>query len=298
MHLCYRIRNSPVNESNGDDCDKEEDSGNEEPSLTRSSSTFSLECCLPDVSNESFHEHDASQPHKSESPNEYKSYITIACIILIALFGILIYKSKEVGVAPHFDCPQFKELTKRFTGQDTNLWKSLKIGIESVLNNKPTTPSIFLLAYYDINTAHRVMKEVLAATADCMNSSNPIQLDGSTFATNEMIADYGIIINQYRDRLQHDGIMFVSDLNQVPAEAAQVFHTICDTITPLVDRAVIFFTVYVHESDKALSSRRVSELVETELEKNWNRNNKVSVDTLKALIGRVTDQVLLLKTEN
>lgn len=206
--------------------------------------------------------------------------------------------SKDIGPPPRFDCPQFKELTKRFSGQDTILWKSLKIGIEGVLNNKPTTPSIFLLAYHDTDTARRVMEEVVAATAACMNSSNPIQLDGRTFVTAEMLTDYGIIIEQYRDRLKHDGIMYVSDLNQMPAEAAQVFHTICDTITPLVGRAVIYFTVYVDEGDKNLSTRRVSELVETELETNWNRNRKVSADTLKALIGRVTDQVFLLKSEN
>lgn len=254
------------------------------------------------MSNESLHDHqDTSQPQNDESRNEEKSYnsiFIIGAVIVIVLSVLFFFVPEEVGVAPRFNCPQFKELTKRFTGQDTNLWKSLKVGIEGVLNNKPTTPSIFLLAYHDSNTVHRVMKEVLAATADCMNSSNPIELDGRTFATSEMIADYGIIIDQYRDRLKHDGIMFVSDLNYVPAEAAQVFHTICDTITPLVDRAVIFFTVYVHESGKSLSTRGVSELVETELATNWNRDKKVSADTLKALIGRVTDQVLLLKAEN
>lgn len=238
-----------------------------------------------------------TNPSKEDDTN----WTQIVSIVVIILVGIWFVSSKfmpeEVALPIKVSCPQFRELTNHFNSQDMILWKSLKVGIEGVLNNKPTTPSVFLLAYSDPDTVNRVMKEVLAATSSCMNSSNPIQLDGRTFVTQDMIADYGIIIDKYRDQLTHEGIMYVSDFNEVPAEAAQVFHTICDTITPLVHRAVIFLTVRVDQTDKDLSSRKLSELIEHELITNWYKNKKVSRDTLQALIGRVTDQLFLLQTE-
>lgn len=199
---------------------------------------------------------------------------------------------------PKIDCPQFKELTKYFTKQDIVLWKSLKIGIENVLNGTPAKPSIFLLAYNDPITTRKLMKKILNATADCMQSKHPIQLDGNTFATDEMIHDYGEFIAKYQKNLEKNGILYVSDLNKTPAEVAQVFHTICDTITPLVNRAVIFFTIYVEQISPNIEPRDLLRVVEKKLENNWLKEYKVSEDTLRALIARVTDQVFLLRSED
>lgn len=219
-------------------------------------------------------------------------------IVLIAILVlIVVFKWPTTAPRIQYNCPQFKELRQHFASQDDVLFKALKIGIEGVLNNDPTKPSVFLLAYNNNDTVNRVMKEVVEATANCMNSTNPIQLNGRTFATKEMIDDYGVIIHQYNDSLAHNGIMYVADLNWVPAKAAQAFHFICDTIEPLVGRAVIFFTVELDQKEQDLPAREVMRLVENKLESQW-RDKKVNLDTLKALIGRVTDQVFLLKSEN
>lgn len=176
------------------------------------------------------------------------------------------------------------------------LWKSLKVGIENVLNENPAKPSVFLLAYSDIDTTQNLMANILNATANCMQTTRPIQLNGATFATAEMIKDYGEIIAKYRDQLKQEKIMYVSDVNKTPAAAAQVFHTICDTVEPLVDKAVIFFTVYLEPDNYEQSPASVLHKVEKVLETNW-LNKAVSENTLKALIGRVTDQVFLLRSE-
>lgn len=110
-----------------------------------------------------------------------------------------------------------------------------------------------------------------------------------------MIEDYGEIIAKYRDELKQEKIMYVSDVNRTPAAAAQVFHTICDTIEPLVEKAVIFFTVYL-EPGNYDSPASVLHQVEHVLETNW-LSDAVTANTLKALIGRVTDQVFLLRSE-
>lgn len=226
-------------------------------------------------------------------------YAVALVLGLIAVCYFIAASGKpQVKSVPRIDCPQFKELTKQFTNQDNVLWKSLKIGIENVLNGTPDKPSIFLLAYNDPITTTKVMTKILNATADCMQSKNPIQLDGNTFATDEMIHDYGEFIAKYQKRLENNGILYVSDLNKTPAEVAQVFHTICDTITPLVNRAVIFFTIYVDQVSQNIQPRDLLRVVEEKLETNWHKEYKISEDTLKALIARVTDQVFLLRSES
>lgn len=214
-------------------------------------------------------------------------------IVCGLIFGPLTY---SVPPKERISCPQFKELTKHFLHQDMLLWKSLKIGIENVLNKNPAKPSVFLLAYSDIDTTQNLMANILNATANCMQTTRPIELNGATFATAEMIKDYGEIIAKYRDQLKQEKIMYVSDVNKTPAAAAQVFHTICDTIEPLVDKAVIFFTVYLEPDNYEPNPASVLHKVEKVLETNW-LNEAVSENSLKALIGRVTDQVFLLRSE-
>lgn len=231
-----------------------------------------------------------------KSSTEDPSFIYILVVIGSILLGCLVFFLFSMKAAPkRIECPQFKELTKDFTNQDTLLWKSLKVGIENVVNQTPAQPSVFLLAYNDAQTSKSVMTKILNATANCMKSRDPIKLEGGSFVTEAMIKDYGEIITAYRKRLEHEGILYVEDVHKIPAQAAQAFHSICDTITPLVERSVIFFTMYVSEYDEKMSPQEIHRLVETQLENNWIDINH---NTLKALIGRVTDQVFLLHSEN
>lgn len=223
-------------------------------------------------------------------------YVAIA-VIAVLVFLVYGWKSQHLLPAKEpISCPEFKELPKHFLHQEMLLWKSLKIGIENVLNENPAKPSVFLLAHSDHTTMQKVMTQILNATAHCMQSNRPIQLNGATFATAEMINDYGVFIAKYRDELTQEKIMYVSDVNETPAAAAQVFHAFCDTVEPLVSKAVIFFTVYLEPGNYEHSTASVSQKVEQILEHNWS-NDVVSENTVKALIGRVTDQVFLLHSE-
>lgn len=226
---------------------------------------------------------------KSENSNK-SIYWTISIamfVVCILWFGSRLLSSKH-------ECPQFKMLAKQYAHQDQRLWKSLRINIENVLNQTPEQPSVFLLAYNDRATVEHIMADIINATAQCMHSNDPIRLNGGTFANAEMLNDYGVIIQAYRERLENQGIMYVADLHETPAAAAQAFHTICDTITPLVQKSVIFFTLYVEEA-VAATPKQIHNLVEAKLYHNWNAIKK---DTLHALIGRVTDQVFFLHSES
>lgn len=238
---------------------------------------------------------ETSRTASSDQESSFNVYIIIAIVVaVVCAMGFFFYRPKPVA-APRIECPQFKELSEQYKNQDTSLWKSLKKNIENVVNQTPAQPGVFLLAYHDKEGSQRVIANILNATKYCMQSRDPITLEGSTFASEVMLQDYGEIIAAYRQRLEREGIMYVSDVQKIPSKAAQAFHTICDTVTPLVERSVIIFTMYVEQYSGSMTPQEIHHLVETQLETNWVDINH---DTLNALIGRITDQVFLLHSEN
>lgn len=244
----------------------------------------------------SFKKSPSPPPDRSDQSNTHLIITGIIVAIIAGTIGAYALRLKNVSMTKSkIECPQFKELSKKFTHQDKQLWKELKIGIENVINGTPAQPSVFLLAYNDQLTSKNVMAQIVNATAQCLQSHDPIELDGGTFVTDRMLMDYGQIIEMYRKRLEDTGIMYVADIHKVPGQAAQAFHTICDTVTPFVERSVIFFTMYVNQYDHQMSDHRIRSLVEEKLEHNWDDINH---DTLNALIGRVTYQVFFLHPES
>lgn len=239
--------------------------------------------------------HETSHTATNDSDSSLTIYIMVVIIgALVGALAFFLLPGKSLP-AERVECPQFKELSEHYKNQDISLWKSLKKNIENVVNQTPAQPGVFLLVHHDADMSERVMANILNATAYCMKSHDPIKLNGGSFATDKMLQDYGEIIAAYRQRLEREGIMYVSDVQKIPSKAAQAFHTICDTVTPLVERSVIFFTMYVDQYRGNMSPQEVHHLVETQLENNWIDINH---DTLNALIGRITDQVFLLRSEN
>lgn len=232
-------------------------------------------------------------------PSNIYTYIIVGIIILMIVSGLYAFSASDLRKTP-VQCLEFKELDKRFTHQDKLLWKSLKVGTEGVLNKDPTQPSVFLFAYNDQKSIDKVMLEIVNATASCMKSKNPIQLKSSALANEAMLRDHGEVIKAFKKQLEQEGIMYVADINKVPTEPAKAFHSICDTVTPLVSRLVIFFTMHLPNLNRNMSTKEILMLVEQELEKSWNRNGEgaITENTLQALIARITDQVFLLHSEN
>lgn len=238
----------------------------------------------------------SSNERKSDQSESNNVIYVFCALILLLIVGYLMLSTKQQKVP--VQCPEFKELHKRLTHQDLLLWKSLKVGTEGVLNKDPTKPSIFLFAYNDKRSINNIMLEIINATASCMKSKNPVQLNSDALATDAMRKDYGEVIQSYKEQLKDEGIMYVADINKVPIEAAKAFHAICDTVTPLVGRLVVFFTMHINNYHRNMSTNEILNLVEQELENNWFKEGVINDNTLKALIGRITDQVFLLHSEH
>lgn len=234
-----------------------------------------------------------SRTTSNQTFEETDELLTLKWIFAAIAIVVLIWFLYPMNLppTPEINCVQFKELANEFNQIDLNIWKSLKIGIENVFKKSPPQPTIFLMAYNDPKITQLLMPKILNATAQCLGGKKPITLKGESFATDEMKRDYGEFIHKYRSQLEKEKILFISDLNKTPVETAPAFHSICDTITPLVKQAVIFFTVHLDTNDDYMSHKQVVGLVERELTEKW-KNAKS--DILNALIARVTDQIFWL----
>lgn len=274
--------------------DQENEWNSENDSSRRNQSSFlnkSTGDRMSDKENASFNYDVRKSTKKRTEPAPAKNdYILIVLIVLgVIVGGYAIFINLPILIASKQHCVEFDELAKQFTNQEPMLWKSLRKGVESVLNEKPQRPSIFLLAYNDLRTSEWLMENILNATATCMQSKNPIKLDG-----NSVVGNHGDLIDKYKDQCKNSGIMYISNINRIKMPAAQMFHVFCDTIEPLVERAVIYLTIHIEQYERNIRPNQLTRLVETDLERYWHDTD---ANTLEALIARVTDQVFLLHPE-
>lgn len=156
-------------------------------------------------------------PKKDESSNYVLLSIFAIATISLIVFGYTIYRRHDAPEPRSLLARCSFELSEReFPNQNKILWKSLELGVESVLNNIPTSPSIFLLAYEDVKSVNRITHSIVQRTTECMNSKvNALELSPADLAYSEMKTDYGVVITKYQNQLKRSGVMLVNDLNKV-----------------------------------------------------------------------------------
>lgn len=78
---------------------------------------------------------------------------------------------------------------------------------------------------------------------------------------------------------------------KIPGTAAQAFHVMCDTVSPLVSRLIVYMTMHI---DPMYNDNKFQllEYVEENLKSNWS---DLQPNIFDPLLARVTDQILLLK---
>lgn len=156
---------------------------------------------------------------KKEDTVNYGLWLFASVVIVtVAVLLFIIYTrnvTAESGTRQGIRC-SFQQSEIEFPNQNAILWKSLQHGVESVLNNIPTSPSIFLLAYDDVNSVKRITHSIVQRTTECMNSNvNALELSPADLAYDEMKSDYGVVIKKYKNQLKNSGVMLVNDLNKV-----------------------------------------------------------------------------------
>jgi len=216
--------------------------------------------------------------------------IGIAVTLIAALAAFTVGNINSV--LPNTTVPKIisiEELKQHYPLQLEDTWIALESGIDEITSfNKP---SVFLLLYK--NEADRTVNKLLASIgkyATCNLNGNcetqPIILRSSDLSTADLKSDYGHVINKYKPELEKRAVMIVKNLDKVPGEVAQAFHSMCDEYTPLVDRTAFFFTMKV---DSLENSETDLQLVEDILRRNWN---DLEDDIFYPLFTRISSMVL------
>lgn len=189
-------------------------------------------------------------------------------------------------------CDQFvTQLRPKYPTIDPMLWATLNVSVNRALYRKPGEPSTFIFLYDSSSVQENLVEDVIAITSRCFDA-RPIRLTNADFNTPEIAADYGAFIQQYKRPLEQQGVMVVQNLDQVPAKAARALFTICDSHGPLVERAVIFFTIDISQRSDVMdgaADQSPTEIAENLLRDQWR--NGLNGDTLMPLLVRLTENV-------
>jgi hypothetical protein len=185
-----------------------------------------------------------------------------------------------------------------FPSQPKVTWGSFSSGIKMVQED-PTNPkpAVFLLLHEtEEETAACLARKIGNITTHFLNAiiRHPLILEGVDFEHNEtLVEDYGIMLEEYRSKVEKQRAVIVNNLHKIPGKVARSFHTFCDIETPLVNKAVYFFTMKA--SGVNHSRNNPTSLAEEELKKLWG--GQLDEDTLIPLIVRITHMAMVIKPE-
>ncbi|XP_050072836.1 uncharacterized protein LOC126560929 [Anopheles maculipalpis] len=224
------------------------------------------------------------------SGNEYIAYGVIVAFLLLVLLG---YLQADLRTKAATSCNHFHALEKRYTSFDESLWYTLNATVtRATADVEEREPGTVLFLHYGRTVMlDGFINSVSNITAECFGGMEPIMLDGKYFKRTDIQADYGVFLAQQKEALRQHGVLVVRNLEDVPARAAQAFHTICDTQEPLVDRAVIYLTLDMLKAAAKPTPSKQSATAEAEklLHELWKDALQPAV--LQPLITRLTENV-------
>jgi hypothetical protein len=189
-----------------------------------------------------------------------------------------------------------QRIRDEFPSQLNTTWQAFSAGIKDV-QETPTKPSVFLLLHEtEGGTPACLAWKIGNISAHFLSAKNtdPVVLDGANIEKNQTLAeDYGILLDEYGPTVEERRTMIVKDLHKIPGIVAQSFHWFCDTVRPLVDKAIYLFTMKA--SGVSHAQHNPSRVAEKELRKLWN--GQLHEDKLIPLIVRITDSVMVIMPE-
>ncbi|XP_074028512.1 torsin interacting protein [Leptinotarsa decemlineata] len=212
--------------------------------------------------------------------------IGIGCI---SIFCVLLYDVKEIEVEAEKYI--METLEKEFPNQMDGFWLSIEVVISEVKRNNRPKSVIFL---YQDDTKHsldRIVKGI-SSVAVCeitSCSSKPIIIEKGQLNTTDILEDYGEIIAENKEQLRENGVMIVKNLETVPGASAQAFHSLCDEVNPVIEKALFLFTMKV---DKFYSNN--IKAIENQLRTMWK---DLKDDKFYPLFTRISDCVLPVNRE-
>lgn len=234
---------------------------------------------------------------ESQSESSDSQWIlAVACAVIIVLLAFVAYRSSNRSSASPSQiaiqhCDKFFTLRPKYPTVDPIIWNTLNVSVNRAVFRNPGEPATFIFLYNSDAKQNSLLEEIIDITSTCFGGRQPIRLQSSSFETAEIAKDYHAFINAYQAQLEARGILVVRDLDRVPPSAAQAFFTICDSYEPLVNKAVIFFTMDISKrlvlaTDDDQTPTAIAEQV---LKSLWRK--ELSDYMLNPLVVRLTENV-------
>ncbi|KAI8117272.1 hypothetical protein FF38_03443 [Lucilia cuprina] len=186
----------------------------------------------------------------------------------------------------------FDALQEKYNQENPHIWRTLSVGIETILNRRTEQPAVYLFAHYGGPNVFRLIKDIARHSSGCFGKQMlPIEMEGNDFISAPGVDDdYGFAIQKYKAKIKEGNVILIANLNEIPAEAARALHTICDTHSPIAKDVVIFLTLTLSVEAEGSATAKA----EYTLEEMWG--SKLIRSELDPLITRVTDQVVVLQS--
>ncbi|KAM7357521.1 torsin interacting protein [Cochliomyia hominivorax] len=233
----------------------------------------------------------ARKPSLEEIENEEEKSYVVHLALFLGILAIGAYLAWPDNV-PQIKSCSFDSLQKSYPQQEPRLWRSLKVGIEMILNKRTPKPVIYLFAHHGDELDFQLIKNIALRSSSCFGQQMiPVKIENNDFISAPgREDDYGHVIEKYKAKIKQGNVILIANLNEIPAKAARALHSICDTHSPIAKDVVIFLTLTINENKEGSAVKKA----EDTLKELWE--SELAYNELDALITRVTDQVFVLKS--
>jgi len=236
----------------------------------------------------------SAPPYRNSSKH---TEMILVCVIVVVSAVVYLWSPTTQDTEKMSLEEAIEHIREEFPSQLEHIWAAFSAGIKETTQGNPTKPSVFMLLYEtEEGTAICLAQKVGNMSTHLLNADkfNPLLIiDGADLEHNETLAeDYGTLLEEYRPKVVEQRAMIIINLHKVPGTVAQSFHSLCDTVTPAVDKAVYLFTM---KAAGVSNTDNPTEVAEKQLRKLWS--DELDEDRLNPLITRITDMTMMIRPE-
>ncbi|KAK4307015.1 hypothetical protein Pmani_021197 [Petrolisthes manimaculis] len=252
------------------------------------------------------HEGISTQSHRGASPLLYIFVFTLGIVgVLLLQFKLM---NEETKIAPakqmksikeiHSDLKSKLRLLNQELSQPRELWVQLIGQLGSVMVDKPQQPAVLLVVMPQDSKATAVclVHKIAEAIRDAFEDTRFVMYDAHT----NRITDPRALKREIDESLQnlsqaHAAV--VHHIEEVPGQAAMIFHAYCDNENAPFKQAVIFPVMEVPGSyNTVASSSSLDEVASGRLMKIWGV--QLGVKDVSAIVSRIANAPILIKPES
>lgn len=107
---------------------------------------------------------------KSKVESEQTSSLPLIAIIVVIISAIIAGVFSLISNDNQKYC-HYDELQKQYPQQDQTLWRTLKVGVELILNRRTHSPAVYLFAHQGGPHVFQLVKDIASQSSKCFGMS-------------------------------------------------------------------------------------------------------------------------------